>query len=109
MNCLVAEKSTIAKGAFSAFFVQRKWALGPFQEGRTVCCRGRPMLRGTISPSERSLCDHRFVVDSGTPSASVIFLLPRPWAAISIMAKSFSRERTMMHAKCSLTFESWDK
>ena len=40
--------------------------------------RGRPMMRDAMSPSERNLCNQRCVVDSGQPSASVIFWLPRP-------------------------------
>ena len=40
--------------------------------------RGRPMLRGAMSSPEQTLCNHRFVVDSGN---SVIFLKPMPWAA----------------------------
>ena len=50
----------------------------------------------TISPSQRGLCDHRFVIDSGTLSASAILLLPRPRAAICSMAKSTSAERTIL-------------
>ena len=34
--------------------------------------RGRPTLCDTISPSERSLCKHRFVVNSGPLNASMI-------------------------------------
>ena len=32
----------------------------------TSAPHGNPTLRGTISSPERSLCNHRFVVDSGT-------------------------------------------
>ena len=38
-------------------------------------------------------------VDSGTPSASVIFLLPMPAAAIFSMAKSSPADRTNSHTK----------
>ena len=55
----------------------------------------------TMSSPERSLLIHRSVVDSGTPSASVIFLLLRPWAVLS-MAKSPSAVRTIMHASVLL-------
>ena len=68
--------------------------------------RGRSTLCDTISPSERSHCNHCFVVDSGTPSATVIFLLPMPAPAIFSMAKSSSAERTMMHAK--IPVNTWD-
>ena len=36
--------------------------------------RGCPTLCDTISPSERSRCNHRFVVDCGRPSVVAIFL-----------------------------------
>ena len=68
--------------------------------------RGRQTLCDTISPSERSLCNHRFVVDSGTPSASVIFWLPMPWAAIFSPAKSSSAERTVLVVK--IIVNTWD-
>ena len=71
-------------------------------DAHTSLC-SRPILRDATSPSERSLCNHRFVVDSGTPSASAIFLLPRPWAALFSMAKSSSAERTILAVKNACT------
>ena len=49
-----------------------------------------PSLRNTVSPSERRLCNHRFVVESDRPSAVTIFLLPMHGAAVFSMAKSSS-------------------
>ena len=69
--------------------------------------RGRPMLRDAMSPSERSLRSQRCVVDSGTPSASAIFLLPRPCVAMR-SAKRSSADRTMLLSECIETLEiSW--
>ena len=54
--------------------------------------RGRPMLRDAMSPSERSVCNHRFVVDCGKISVIAIFLAPKPRVAMRSMAKrSFVR------------------
>ena len=41
--------------------------------------RGRPTLCEVSSPSERSFCNHRFVVDSGKPCVVATFLLPMPF------------------------------
>ena len=58
--------------------------------------RGRPMLRDAMSPSERSLCNHRFVVECGTPSVVAMFLAPKPRVAMRPMAKRSSVDRTML-------------
>ena len=50
-------------------------------------------------PSQRSLCNHRFVVDCGKPSVVAIFLLPMPAVAIFSMAKSSYADRTILAAK----------
>ena len=68
--------------------------------------RGRPTLCDTISPSERSLCKHRFVVDCGKPSVVAIFLLPVPAVAIFSMAKSSCADRTILAVK--MLTNSWD-
>ena len=58
--------------------------------------RGRPMLRDAMSPSESSLCNHRFVVDCGKPSVVAIFLATKPRVAVRSMAKRSSVDRTML-------------
>ena len=59
------------------------------------------MLRGSISSLERSFCNHRFVVDSGTPCASVIFLLPRSWTVCFVgeefLCGAHQNARKMQH------------
>ena len=57
-------------------------------------------------PSERSLCNRRFVVVFGKPSVVAIFLLPRLWAANLSMAKSSSAERTILVVK--MLKNTWD-
>ena len=58
-------------------------------------CQGQEAQTGISSP-ERSLRMHRCVVDSGTPSESVISSLPWFFAAILSMVKSSSEERTLL-------------
>ena len=58
--------------------------------------RGRSMLCDATSPSDRSPCNHRFVVDCGTPSATAIFLALKPRVAMRSIAKRSSADRTML-------------
>ena len=64
------------------------------------------MLCDTVSPSEQSLCNHRFVVESGRPSVVVIFLLPVPPVAMFSMAKSSCADRTTLVVK--VFTNTWD-
>ena len=70
------------------------WSSAPHKPASAP--RGRPMLRDATSPSERSLCNHRFVVDCGKPSVVAIFLAPKPRVAMRSMTKRSSVDRTML-------------
>ena len=53
-------------------------------------------LRTTRTPDVARRCSQRCVVDTGTPSAAAIFLLPKPRVAMHSMAKRSSSDRTML-------------
>ena len=76
----------------------RVYSHGPTDERHTWHFerRGRPMWRGAMSPSERSLRSQCFVVASGTPSAAAVYLAPKPRFAMRSTAKRSSADRTML-------------